>query len=411
MEKMFMIALTPTMESGKIAQWIKKEGDTIDIGDVICEVETDKASMEYESINKGTIVKILTLEGDSAKVGDVIAILGEEGDDISTVLNELASGSQSDTKPDSKPQAEAKIQPSASIAKTQAQPTSTQRVRISPLAWKIAKEKSLDVHGIAGSGPGGRIVKRDVENLSQPDAKPRVAVSLQGEGDVEIPVGGVREVIARRLSESKFSAPHFYVKTSIRSERIVSLRTALNEMLNKQKKPKLSMNAFFIKLVAETLKRNPSVNSSWQGSKIVQFGSIDIGLAVDLGKGLLTPIVRNCAYKGIETIDAELQALIEKVRAGTIGAKEYTGATFTISNLGSFGVDEFTAIINPPGAAILAIGQNRRVPIVNEHGNLDVGSLMTFSVSCDHRVIDGSMAARFIADLKAICEDPAMALL
>ncbi len=411
MEKMFMIALTPTMEDGKIAKWIKKESDAIKIGDTICEVETDKSSMEYESINEGTILKILTAEGESAKVGDVIAIVGEAGEDISDMLAELSNKPSEGTgaaSAASKPKEEAGSAATPSPSH-KVQHTEGQRIRISPLARKIAEEKALDIQSIAGSGPGGRIVKRDVEGLSATSTS--FAAAPQGGEDVEIPVSGVREVIARRLSESKFSAPHFYVKTSVRTEGIVALRSTLNEALQKQKKNKLSMNAFFIKFVAEALKRNPQVNSSWQGSKIVQFGSIDVGLAVDLGNGLLTPIVRNCAYKGIEAIDAELQALIEKVRNGSISAQEYTGATFTISNLGSFGVDEFTAIINPPGAAILAIGQNRRVPVVNEQGALEVGSLMTLSLSCDHRVIDGSMAARFITSLKTICEDPATALL
>lgn len=415
MEKMFMIALTPTMENGKIARWIKKESDAIKVGDIICEVETDKSSMEYESINEGTILKILVGDGDSAKVGDVIAIVGEAGEDISGMLSELSEKSSKSNNASSVSQQQEKQDDARD--KTHA-PSDKQkhidgeRILISPLARKIAEAKTLNIRTIAGSGPGGRIVKRDVENLSPAATAPvGFSTAAQAGENIEISVSGVREVIAKRLSESKFSAPHFYLKTSLRTERMVALRGTLNETLQKQKKSKLSMNAFFIKFVTEALKRNPHINSSWQGNKIVQFGSIDIGLAVDLGAGLLTPIVRNCAHKGIEDIDAELQALIEKVRDGSICAQEYTGATFTISNLGSFGVDEFTAIINPPGSAILAIGQNRRVPVVNEQGALEAGSLMTISLSCDHRVIDGSMAARFITNLKAICENPATALL
>ncbi len=416
-----MIALTPTMEDGKIAKWIKKESDTIQIGDIICEVETDKSSMEYEAINEGTILKILVPEGDSAKVGDVIAIVGKEGEDISSMLAEVSDKSSDKSLGEKNSSSASELQSSMSqenkhsdaSAKTQGSTKAKHegRVRISPLARKIATKKALDIHTITGTGPKGRIIKQDVENFVPDTTMTSFASEPQAGKNSEIPVSGVREIIARRLSESKFSAPHFYLKTSLRTERVIALRGTLNETLQKQKKNKLSMNAFFIKFVAEALKRNLQINSSWQGSKIVQFGSIDIGLAVDLGTGLLTPIVRNCAYKGIEAIDAQLQTLIEKVRNGSISAQEYTGATFTISNLGSFGVDEFTAIINPPGAAILAIGQNRRVPVVSEQGSLEVGSLITLSLSCDHRVIDGSMAAHFITSLKEIFENPARALL
>ena len=191
---------------------------------------------------------------------------------------------------------------------------------------------------------------------------------------------------------------------------MVNLRNELNAKLQRQKKEKVSMNAFFIKFVAEAVSRHPVINSSWQGDKIVQFGSVDIGLAVDLGKGLLTPIVRNCTQKRIQHIEADLQNLIAKVRNGTISSKEYTGATFTISNLGSFGIDEFTAIINPPGSAILAVGKSRKTPIVTELGNIVVGNVMTLTLSCDHRVIDGLKAARFLSDMKQIFENPAVAL-
>lgn len=428
MEKVVMIALTPTMDAGTIAKWSKKESDTVAQGDLLCEVETDKSSMEYESLNSGTLLKIIVREGQTAKVGDVIAIVGKPGEDISAALASLSGGGAS-SAPAAAPSApvapassSAGAAPSASAAAATSGATSAAasgtasrtsgRVSASPLARKTAESRGIDIALVAGSGPGGRILKSDVENFSPGAAGAQSvgAFAAPSAADVEIPLSGIRAVIAKRLSESKFSAPHFYVKVVVRVEKIIELRNAVNENLQKQKKEKLSMNAFFIKIAAEALKRHPAINSSWQGTKILQFGSVDIGLAVDLGKGLLTPVVRGCASKGLERIDAELQALIGKVKNGTIAQNEYTGATFTISNLGSFGVDEFTAIINPPGSAILAVGRTRRELEVLENGTTEVAQVMTLTLSCDHRVIDGMAAAKFISDLKALFENPALAL-
>lgn len=424
MEKVVMIALTPTMDAGTIAKWSKKESDTVAQGDLLCEVETDKSSMEYESLNSGTLLKIIVGEGQTAKVGDVIAIVGKPGEDISAALASLSGGGAS-SAPAAAPSApvapassSAGAAPSASAAAATSGATSGTtsgtkgRVSASPLARKTAESRGIDIALVAGSGPGGRILKSDVENFSPGAAGAQSvgAFAAPSAADVEIPLSGIRAVIAKRLSESKFSAPHFYVKVVVRVEKIIELRNAVNENLQKQKKEKLSMNAFFIKIAAEALKRHPAINSSWQGTKILQFGSVDIGLAVDLGKGLLTPVVRGCASKGLERIDAELQALIGKVKNGTIAQNEYTGATFTISNLGSFGVDEFTAIINPPGSAILAVGRTRRELEVLENGTTEVAQVMTLTLSCDHRVIDGMAAAKFISDLKALFENPALAL-
>ncbi len=220
--------------------------------------------------------------------------------------------------------------------------------------------------------------------------------------DQEIPVAGKRAVIAKRLSESKFTAPHYYLKTSVEMKSVVAARKMLNESLS----DKVSLNAFFIKLVAEALKKHPNVNASWQGDKITQYGSIDIGIAVDLGNGLITPVVRNCGNRGIVDIDADLQELIGKARDGKLKPEEYTGATFTISNLGSFGVEEFTAIINPPGSAILALGATKQTPVVKPDGSIGVGNIMKMTLSCDHRVIDGAAGGKFLHELQQTMEQP-----
>lgn len=420
-EKVVMLALSPTMDEGTIVKWNVKVGDSVALNQVICEVETDKATMEYESVNEGTILKLVKLEGQGAKVGSTIAIIGEKDEDISALEAEVEKDQHDESqKQENVPQQQnipIESTPKSSVADTQSTTatakdtppmrTSGVRVKASPLARKLAKERGVVLESIQGTGPNGRITSKDVL-----EAKPgmmhktglgNVVVSQ----DIHVPVKGVRAIIASRLSESKFSAPHFYVKNEVRTESMMSLRAQMNAGL----KEKLSLNAFIIKFAAEAIKQYPDINSSWQGDHIIQYASIDIGLAVDLGDGLFTPIVRNCGNKGIATIDSELKKLIEKVKNKTITTEEYSGATFTISNLGSFGVDEFTAIINPPGAAILAVGRGRKVPVVNESGELEVGNVMTLTLSSDHRVIDGSLAGRFIAKLKAIIENQGVALL
>lgn len=394
-EKLYMTALSPTMEDGIILEWKKKEGEHIASGDVICEVETDKASMEYESSQTGVLLKILLPQGDSAKVGDVIGILGNKGEDISAVLaesteNATPSVDQSPAQAVAKPEATSP----AHVADTISDTASARTIKVSPLARKIAAEKHINLQGISGSGPGGRIVKKDVESAKITGRQPHAAQ------DQNIPVSNIRAIIARRLSESKFSSPHYYVKVSVDMSALLAARKRVNE------KTKVGVNAFLMKFVAETLKRHPEINASWQEDHIRIFGGIDIGVAVDRGRGLITPIVRDCGSKGVITIDEELKELVQKAENNKLQPQEYSGASFTISNLGSFGVEEFTAIINPPGAAILAVGQTIRKPVVMPDDSIAIRPIMKLSLSCDHRVIDGAAAGRFIADLKSYMEDP-----
>ncbi len=421
-EQVQMIALSPTMEEGTILKWNKKVGDTVDTGDILCEVETDKASMEYESAQEGVLLSIILGDGSGAKVGDVIAILGEKGEDISAMEKEIAS--QSAGKAQSSPAAVEQANPvspakeeTAAPAKapvssiTPDQPGTAGSGKSSPLARKLARQKGLDVKQVTGSGPGGRVVKRDVESFVPGTSSVVSMSSAQGYapaalGDIDIPVTGKRAVIAKRLSESKFSAPHYYVKNSVEMDNLIAARN----MLNKEAPSKVSFNAFILKMAAESLKRYPLVNAGWFSDKIVQFGSIDIGIAVDLGNGLITPIVRNVGNKGVVQIDSELKQLIEKAGNNSLKPEEYTGATFTVSNLGSFGVEEFTAIINPPGSAILALGEVKKTPVFDESGNIRAASIMKMTLSCDHRVIDGALGGRFLSELKRTMENPVRVL-
>ncbi len=436
-ERILMTALSPTMEEGSIVTWNKKEGDSVASGDVLCEVETDKATMDYESTQEGVLLKIVLSEGKSATVGQTIGVIGEKGEDIAGLLSEIdneagsasAGGGEAaaaDSGGEAAPESPQPAPAAAPAAKAAAESGggaperageavragaavrgASGIVKASPLARKLAQMKNIDLTQVQGSGPDGRIVKRDVEQYeARPAAAAGATVAAQPGQDQVIAVTGRRAVIARRLSESKFQAPHYYVKNSVNVEQVIAARAALNKQLPQ----KAGFNAFLIKFVAEALKRHPEVNSSWQGDKIVQFGSIDIGLAVDAGNGLITPIVRNCGNRGVIEIDAELKQLIDKAQNNALKPEEYTGATFTISNLGSFGVEEFTAIINPPGAAILAVGEKKQTPVVNDAGEVVVKPIMKLSLSSDHRVIDGAAAARFINELKLMMENPARVL-
>ena len=417
-EMVLMTALSPTMEEGTIVRWNKKEGDQISAGDVLCEVETDKATMDYEATQEGTLLKIVRPEGSASKVGETIAVLGEQGEDVDALLEEgekpvsaeTARAPVAQTKPSGAPSpgtAEAPSREAAAATRRPPEPATAgrdeARIKASPLARKIAAERGMDLGAISGSGPGGRIVKADVESFTTEAAAPAASAAAGEPGEnVTIPVAGKRAVIARRLAESKFSAPHYYLKNSIRMDATMQARQDLNAELPQ----KVGFNAFLIKFVAEALKRHPLVNASWQGDHILQFGSIDIGLAVDTGNGLITPIVRNCGNKGIVAIDRELKDLIAKAASGKLQPEEYTGATFTISNLGSFGIEEFTAIINPPGSAILAVGEIVKTVVVGDDDEINVARIMKMTLSCDHRVIDGAAGGRFLSELKRIIEHP-----
>jgi pyruvate dehydrogenase E2 component (dihydrolipoamide acetyltransferase) len=410
-EKILMMALSPTMETGTLVRWRKKEGETVASGDVLCEVETDKATMDYESTSEGTLLKIVVQAGGQAKVGDTIAILGKPGEDFSSLLSEArtaAAKAPAAAQATVGAPAAAAVAPARSAAAGSAAVTG--RVRSSPLARRIASQRGIDLRALRGSGPNGRIVKRDLDGapVAGGAARPVSAAPTYtpGPGDEVQPLSSMRKVIARRLSESMFSAPHYYLTVAITMDELLATRTRLNEGREK----KASMNAFLIAIAARALLHHPKVNSTWNGDSIIRHTATDIGLAVAQPDGLITPVVRDCGKKGILTIDAELADLVERARAGKLQPSEYEGATFTISSLGSSGIDEFTAVINPPGSAILAVGAIRKEPVVGKGDAIEIRQRMRVTLSCDHRVIDGAVGAAFLRELADMLENPMLAL-
>jgi len=407
-EKVFMIALSPTMEEGAILNWKKKVGDVVKVDEPLCEVETDKASMDYLSSQEGTLLAIVKGVGTSAKVADVIAIIGEPGEDFSSLLAPTPAAPPP-------PVAAPAIAPSpASPAVASPVLSDGGRVRSSPLARKMATEKGLDLALIPGSGPEGRVVKADVEGFTPPVATSSTAASLaptsvgaSALNDDRVPVSRKRQVIAKRLGESLFTAPHFFLTLSIEMDGLLEAR----DRINAKRKEKVGLNPFILKFLAEALKKHQALNSSWEGEFIQNHSSVDLGIAVAQPDGLITPIVKNAGSKGILQIEAELKDLIDRARTNALRPEEYTGATFTISNLGSFGIEEFTAIINPPGVAILALGATVKTPVVADDDSVVVRRIMKVTLSCDHRVVDGAVGAAFLTEFKRMVEDPYTVLL
>ncbi len=401
-----MLALTPTMEEGTIFKWNFQEGDKIEEGDIVCEVETDKATMEFESFFTGTLLKIMAPQGERVSVSAPIAIVGEEGEDISQLI-ETAKSHESETPKETPAAVEetpTATAPKAEVQEIPAAPINTPggRIRISPLAKKLAAELRIDYSTITGSGPGGRIVKKDIENYK---SAPGPITTAPGKtlGAKTEPLAGKRKVIAQRLSESKFSAPHYYLKASADFTRIEEARELLKARQN------ISINSFIMKIAAEVIKNHPVINSSLEGDNMVTHGSIDTAIAVSLDDGLITPVIRDCGNKKIAQIDSEMKSLVELARENKLMPDQFTGATFTISNLGNWGVEEFTAIINPPGSAILAIGAIIDTPVVRG-GEIVIRPMVKLTLSCDHRIIDGAVGGTFLSDLKDAFENPALAL-
>lgn len=397
-----MIALSPTMERGKIMNWLKSEGDSVSSGDLLCEVETDKAVMEYEAVTEGILLKILVPEGNSVDIGVSIAVIGEEGEEFEHLLGSAGTEAVSEEKP-GQPEAP-QSQPASGGAPSARKSGAT----ASPLARKMADELGIPIASITGTGPGGRVVKRDVESYKRAPAVVATPVAVPSrEEDRVVPVSGMRSAIATRLAESKYSAPHYYLSISVDLSHVIATRRKIKG----EGGVPPSFNAFLIRLVASALRCNRRINATWRGDSILEFGSIDIALAVALEDGLITPVVRGCGTKGVREIDENLQELIKRARSGGLSPEEYSNSTFTISNLGSFGIEEFTAIINPPGSAILAVGSVVETLKHDEAGQLTSVPLLKMTLSCDHRVIDGAVGARFLGDLKGIIEDPIQAIM
>lgn len=412
-----MPLLSDTMTEGKIVAWHKNVGDKVKSDDVLADVETDKATMEVMPYADGTLLHIGVPEGEAAKVNDIIAIVGKEGTDIEPYLEEeddegQESGSSEETaeatsdSKDTKESAPAK--PSAKPAESTGSNTDEEgRIKASPLAKKLAAEKGIDLAQVSGTGDNGRIIKRDIENYTpqaasaSPAAAASSAVALGEESHTDVGISQMRKVIAKRLAESKFTAPHFYLRMTVNMDNAIASRKAINEV----SPVKVSFNDLIIKASAMALRQHPDVNSSWLGDKIRQNHHIHIGTAVAIDDGLIVPVVKFADQKSLSQIAAEAKELAGKARDRKLQPQEFSGNTFSISNLGMMGIDEFTAIINPPDSCILAVGNIVPTPVV-EDGEIVVRQLMQLTLSCDHRVVDGAVGSKFLQTLKAHLENP-----
>ncbi len=412
-----MPRLSDTMEEGTVAKWHVSVGDSISDGDLLAEIETDKATMEFESYEEGTLLHIGIEEGESAPVDSVLVILGEKGEDISGLLSGDESATKEEPKEEEADTSDVEESSKQSVAeedsstssKSQKETTEDDggRLKVSPLARKMAEDKGIDLNQVEGSGDGGRIVKRDIEDY-KPSSQPEKQQHTPTAGDSydEQPVSQMRKTIARRLSNSKFTAPHFYLTMEITMDKALEVRKSINAAED----VKISVNDMIVKACAVALKQHPAINSSWMGDTIRQNHNINIGVAVAVDEGLLVPVVRNADQKGFKTIGEEVKEFAAKARDKKLQPSDWEGNTFTISNLGMFGIDEFTAIINPPDACILAIGGVKEVPVVRD-GSLKVGNVMKVTLSCDHRIVDGVTGAKFLQTVKSMLEDPMRMLL
>jgi pyruvate dehydrogenase E2 component (dihydrolipoamide acetyltransferase) len=434
-QQILMPALSPTMTEGKLAKWCKAEGDAVAAGDVIAEIETDKATMEFEAVDEGVLGKILVPEGsEGVAVNTLIGVLLEDGDDhsaIDAMVNGGAAPSTPAPAAEAAPTASAPSAPAAASAAPATGAGKGDRVFASPLARRIAKDAGIDISALSGTGPRGRIVKADVEKAktegvpakaaqaSAPaaaapvaaapaPAKPAALQPMPWQSYTEQPNSGMRKTIARRLSESKQTVPHFYLTVDIELDALMGLRKQLNERDGANYK--LSVNDFIIKACALALKKVPAANAMWTDEAILLFDEVDISIAVATDAGLITPVIRNADQKGLSTLSNEMKDLAKKARDGKLKPEEFQGGGFTISNLGMFGIREFSAIINPPQSCILAVGAGEQRVVVRD-GAAAVRTMMSCTLSVDHRSVDGAVGAQFLAALKPLIEDPLQLML
>jgi pyruvate dehydrogenase E2 component (dihydrolipoamide acetyltransferase) len=456
-DKFLMPKLSPTMEEGQIARWLKKEGESFKNGETLAEVDTDKATMEMTALNDGVVLKILKGDGETVPLGDPIAIIGKEGEDISALLAEIGGGNgasaakPSETKAEPQPAQQAQqmgapISEKPEVAEAagrsydaqrpsaerqgQVAPQQTEskpseggngRLIVSPIAARMAAEAGLNLNNLQGSGPGGRIIKRDIEaaiagQKAAPQAQEQMR-TVPGFQQAEIagasayreePTTQMRRAIASRLTESIGPIPTFYLTIEVEMDKAIDFRKQINAALPEEKK--VSINDVIIKTVASAMMQHPQVNASYQDRSIRYYERADIGVAVAIPDGLITPIIRNANGKGIAQIASEVKELAGRARDKKLKPEEFTGGTFSISNLGMFGIEEFTAIINPPEAGILAIGKSEPKPVVRD-GEIVVRNMMRVTMSCDHRVIDGVTGAQFLKTLKQMLENPMLMLM
>ena len=405
-----MPKLSDTMTEGVVAEWHKKIGDQVEEGELLAEIETDKATMEFESFQDGVLLYIGVEKGSTAPVDSILAILGEEGEDFQALIDGDNASADAPAPAAEKPKAaeapapvKAEVKEVAPVPAPVATP-SNGRVKASPLAKKLAEEKGIDIGSVAGSGEGGRIVKRDIDSYVPSQAPVAASAAQFGvESYTEEPISQMRKTIARRLAESKFTAPHFYLTIDIDMDNVIAAR----KMVNANSDVKISFNDFVIKATACAVKKHPIVNSSWLGDKIRYNEHVNIGVAVAVPDGLFVPVIRFADTKPLSQISAEVKDFAQKAKNKKLQPQDWEGSTFGISNLGMFGIEEFTAIVNPPDSCNMAVGAIRQEPVVKD-GQLVVGNRMKVTLSCDHRTVDGASGAAYLQTFKAMMENPIM---
>jgi pyruvate dehydrogenase E2 component (dihydrolipoamide acetyltransferase) len=398
--EILMPALSPTMKSGNLVKWCKKVGDKVRSGDVLIEVETDKSTMEYESVESGILAKIFVPEGASGVlVNDLICIFAESGEDLKSLESYESKKTKKENIPEKKEADQPKKQENVHVKHEES------RTFISPIAKRLAEEKSLDLKSISGTGPNGRIIKSDV--LCAKSERNMATDGIIGRfPDTEISISGMRRVIAERLSFSKSNIPHFYLNMKCQVDDLVNLRKKINEALGS----KITVNDMIVKAVAIAMSNFPEVNRYWNETSIVQCGNVDIAVAVDIPDGLVTPIVRNADRLRLSDLSNCTKDLIERARSGKLKGDEYQGGSITISNLGMMGVKSFAAIINPPQASILSISGIFKEPVVDDKDQISIKSLMEIGIAADHRVLDGALCAKFLGEIKKMIENPVLFL-
>ena len=425
--EILMPALSPTMEEGTLAKWLVKEGDTVSSGDLLAEIETDKATMEFEAVDEGVIGKLLVAEGtEGVKVNTAIAVLLEDGESADDIQTEAPSSDPDGSSSERAAPADAKAP--AQAAPPPEKTAKGDRIFASPLARRIAADKGLDLGSLKGSGPRGRIVKADVEAAiaapktparadEAPAATPatpqpstsQIAALYEGRDYEEVPLDGMRKTIAARLTQAKQSIPHFYLRRDIQLDALLKFRAELNAQLE-PRGVKLSVNDFIIKACAAALQQVPDANAVWAGDRILKLTPSDVAVAVAIEGGLFTPVLKDAHQKSLSALSAEMKDLAARARDRKLKPEEYQGGSFAISNLGMFGIDNFDAVINPPQGAILAVGAGVRKPVVNAEGALAVATVMSVTLSVDHRVIDGALGAQLLEQIVQNLENPMVML-
>jgi pyruvate dehydrogenase E2 component (dihydrolipoamide acetyltransferase) len=424
-----MPKLSDTMTEGTLLRWIKKVGDSVEVGDVIAEVETDKATMEMEAFDEGTLAEVYVEEGQTVQVGEKLAILTGDGEEVpkpsertkKTVEDkkEAAAGQPTSEKkplqkepapPVAGPIEEAKEQPKPTI-----EPATATRPKASPLARKVAVELGVELQQVSGSGPGGRIVRDDVLSAAKAEQKPadRAKAPAQPEAlkSERIPLSGMRRTIANRLLEAKTTIPHFYLQAEIDAQPLISLRQQINSAAEAAGLPKITVNDFILKATAVAVSRVPKANASFAGDAIVQYADVQLACAVAIDEGLVTPVIREAQRKTLSQISCEIKDLAARARSKKLKPEEYQGGTITVSNLGGYGVEQFFAIINPPQSVIVSVGAIVAKPVVNSAGQVVAGQRIVLGLSCDHRIVDGAIGAQLLAELKRLLETPALMLI